>query len=159
MIDHLIEIVFKNISTEKIGSLLKDLSSHGQKVVSYKCTCDLVDINWGLEKSIEKAFIENKKFGLFINLNELSKDGICLPNCGIAVYKDEHTINLELNFQLSDLKEFKIEGLTKNLMKLAKSIAVHYHIDEYFCGLEPAQDAKTRLFTNEHLGPFFLKRV
>jgi len=47
-----------------------------------------------------------------------------------------------------------IKDLTKNLMKLSKDIAVHYQIGNYFCGLEPAQDMETRLFTNEQLGPF-----
>ncbi|HAZ15816.1 MAG TPA: hypothetical protein DCY54_04205 [Parachlamydiales bacterium] len=156
MIDHLIEIVFKNISRKKIGALLKDLSSNGQKIASYHFTCEPVAINWSLEKSIEKAFSGTKKFGLFINLNELVRDGINFPNCGIAVYKYENTINLEINIQLSDLKDFKFENLTKSLIQLAKSIATNYHINDYYCGLEPAQDTKTRLFTNEEIGPFFL---
>ncbi len=157
MRDYLIEMIFKNISFEKIGALLKDLSSSGQKIMSRSFTCDSPEVNWENEKSIQEVFIKNKNFGLFINLEELDKEGICLPNCAIAVYKNENKINFELNFQLSDLKKFKIKDLTKELMKLAKSIAVHYQIEDYYCGLEPAQDIKTRLFTNEQLGPFSIK--
>jgi len=47
--------------------------------------------------------------------------------------------------------------LTKNLMKLAKSIAVQYQIHDYFCGLEPVQETKTRLFTNQQPGPFSIE--
>jgi len=154
MIDHLIEIIFRNIPNDKIGALLKDLSSNGQKIVNHNFTCDCPEINWSIETSIEKIFLENSNFGLFINLKELTRGNICLPNCGIAVYKDENTINLEINFQLLDLKDVPIKDLTKNLMELAKSIAVQYQIDDYFCGFEPAQETKTRLFTNEQLGPF-----
>jgi len=42
-------------------------------------------------------------------------------------------------------------------MELAKCIAVQYQIDNYFCGLEPAQDINTRLFTNEQPGPFIIR--
>jgi len=159
MIDHLIEIVFKNVSVEKIGSLLKDLSESGIKIVSYNFTCNPIDVNWAIEKSIEKVFIENKNFGLFLNLKELNVDDVVFLNCGVAVYKAENEISLEINFQLSDLKIPQIKDLTKSLMKLAKSIAIHGQIDDYFCGIEPAQDTKTRLFTNEQLGPFSFSKA
>lgn len=42
-------------------------------------------------------------------------------------------------------------------MEFSRSIAVHYKIDTYFCGLEPAENKETRLFTNERLGPLSLK--
>lgn len=154
MTDYLIEIIFKNISVDKIGDLLKYLSSNGQKIVNYHLTCDCPKIDWSIEASIKKTFLENNNFGLFINLKELTVKNIFFPNCGIAIYKDENTINLEINFQLSDLKNIPIKNLTKNLMELAKSVAAQYQIDNYFCGLEPAQEMKTRLFTNEQLGPF-----
>ena len=157
MIDHLIEIIFKDVRANQIGALLKDLSSNGQKIVNHNFTCDCPAVAWDSKKSIEKIFCENRNFGLFINLKELTIDGICLPNCGIAVYKDENTINLEINFQLLDLKKNPIKDLAKHLMELAKSIALQYQIDDYFCGLEPAQEAETRLFTNEKLGPFSIE--
>ncbi|MBF8263372.1 MAG: hypothetical protein HW387_1037 [Parachlamydiales bacterium] len=157
MTDHFIEIVFKDVSVEKIESLIKDLSLNGQRVVSYNITCNSVKISWDTDKSIERIFTDNNNFGLFLNLDELKKDGICLPNCGIAVYKNENEINVELNFRLSDLKNFKTDNLVKKLMKLSKSIAAQYHINDYFCGLEPAQDIETRLFSKEQTGPLFLK--
>ncbi len=157
MNDHLIEIIFRNLSADKVGALLKDLSSNGKEIVNYNLTCDCPDIDWGVETSIERIFLEKESFGLFINLKELIKYNICLPNCGIAVYKDKKTINLEINFQLLDLKSIPITDLTTKLMKLAKSIAVQYKINDYFCGLEPARETKTRLFTNEQIGPFSIE--
>ena len=81
---------------------------------------------------------------------------IGLKLIGVAVYKNENTINPEINFQLLDLKSTPKKDLTKKLMELAKHIADEYQIDLYFCGLEPAQEMQTRLFTNEQLGPFSL---
>lgn len=154
MIDHLIEIIFRDVPNNKIGALLKDLSSNGQKIVNYNFTCDCPKVDWNIETSIERAFLEKANFGVFINLKELIRGNVCLPNCGIAIYKKENTINLEINFQVIDLENIPIKNLTKNLMELAKSIGVQYQIDDYFCGIEPAEETKTRLFTNEQLGPF-----
>jgi hypothetical protein len=154
MIDYLIEVIFKDVPIKRIAPLLKELIYNGKKTFNYNLTCDWAEIDWNNEASIEEVFVKNNNFGLFVNLKELNMKNICLPNCGIAVYKYEDTINLEINFQLSDLNDVMIKDLTKNLMKLSKDIAIQYQIGNYFCGLEPAQDVETRLFTNEQLGPF-----
>ncbi len=69
----------------------------------------------------------------------------------------EDGIDLEINFQLSDVKDVTFNELTKKLMKLAKSIATQYQISEYFCGIEPAYEMETRLFTNDQLGDFSIE--
>ena len=155
MIYYLIEIIFKNVSFEMIEPLLHYLTLNGKSVSNYHLTHKDIKIKWNKKNAINKIFASNKDFGLFINLKELKKYNVCLPNCGIAIYRFETSINLELNFELSDLKNYKIEHLAENLMELAKSIAAQYHIKEYLCGIEPAHDITTRLFTNETLGPFF----
>lgn len=80
-----------------------------------------------------------------------------MPKCGISVYKHENEINLEINFQLLDLNDSYDKLLTKKLMGLAKSIAAQYEIKDYYCGLEPAQEVETRLFTNQQIGPFSIE--
>lgn len=156
MHDQLIEIIFKNISIRNIGSILKDLTSDGQEVVSCNITSDDLEIDWNDESSIKNAFLSNSSFAAFINLKELDKKFICLPNCGIAVYKNGNSIDLEINFQLSDLMNVPLRDLTKKLMRLAKFFSDKYGIDNYFCGLEPADEMNNRLFTNEQPGPFFV---
>ena len=156
MHDQLIEIVFKNISTENIGYILKDLTSDGQEVVSCNITSDELEIDWNDESSIRRMFQNNTGFGVFINIKELNGKFICLPKCGIAVYKNGDSIDLEINFQLSDLMNVPLRDLTKKLMELAKFLSDKYDIDSYFCGLEPANEVNNRLFTNEQPGPFFV---
>ena len=156
MTDHLIEIIFKEIPKEKIGSLLMDLISQGQGIVSYNITFDCSEIDWNIE-TIRKVFAENECFGLFINLKKLKTGEVDLPNCGLAVYKYEKNVDLEINFQLSDLEDVPLKNLGENLMEFAKAIADQYQIDQYLCGIEPAHDLQTRLFTNEKLGPFFFE--
>jgi len=153
MTDHLIEIVFKEISAEKIGSLLIDLISKGNGILSYNITFEHPKIDWNV-REINKIFIDNKCFGLFVNLKELKAGNVSLPNCGLAIYKYERTVDLEINFQLSDLGDVPLKNLGENLMKFAKAIADENQIDQYLCGIEPAHDLQTRLFTNEKLGPF-----
>ena len=156
MVDYLIEIIFKNVAVDEIERLLSDLTSNGQLILNYYHTLKSTDFSWDKEGSLRKLFTEGKEFGLFVNLKELNKKGVCLPLCGIAVYKYETEIEVNVNFQLSDLKAIDSEGLTKKLMKLAKTIATDYKIREYYCGIDPAQDLNLRLFTNEALGPISL---
>lgn len=153
MTDYLVEIVFKEISAEKIGSLLIDLISNGNGLINYDITFECPEINWNT-KELNRIFVDNKCFGLFVNLNKLKARNVNLPNCGIAVYKYENTADLEINFQLSDLRDFSLKNLGRDLMEFAKGIADQYQIDQYLCGIEPAHDLQTRLFTNEKLGPF-----
>jgi hypothetical protein len=153
MMDHLIEIVFKEISVEKIAPLLIDLISRGNEIVSYNITFECPEIDWNAEE-LNKIFVENKCFGLFLNLKELKAGSVNLPNCGLAIYKYENTVDLEINFQLSDLGDFPLKSLGRSLMEFCKAIANQYQIDQYLCGIEPAHDLKTRLFTNQKLGPF-----
>lgn len=154
MIDYLIEVIFKDVPITRIAPLLKFLIDNGKGIVNYNLTCDWDEIDWSKGSSIEEVFLKNSNFGLFINFNELKVKNVCLPNCGVAVYKYEDVIDLEINFQLSDLNNIMIKDLTKHLMELSKFIAVQYQIANYFCGLEPAREMKTRLFTNEKPGPF-----
>jgi len=53
----------------------------------------------------------------------------------------------EILFLVENLKNEKI--LSLDLMDFAKLIADKYGCKEYFCGLEPADDIHTRLFTNQ----------
>lgn len=154
MMDHLIEIVFKDVPIEETGLLLKDLSSNGQEINNYHFTCECPVINFSNENLTKEVFLKNQDFGLFINLKKLKRNQFSLKNCGIAVYKYKDKVDVEINFKLFDLEECSIKELTNNLMKMAKSIATLYRIDLYFCGIEPAEDVSTRLFTKEEFGPF-----
>jgi hypothetical protein len=157
MLDYWIEIVFDGPFAKMIGDLLCDVTLNGEKILTYNCTCEAKDIHWDNPASIAKIFASNDDFGLFINVTELDRGGFCLPKCLITVYKNKDFFGLELNFKLQDLQNPKLSSLATDLMKLAKSIADQHHLTGYFCGIEPAKDKETRLFTNDQLGPLVFK--
>ena len=150
MDDFLVEIIFKCVPLKSLEPLLKKLSIHGQEVIDYTLTTG-AEVAWGVGGSIEKVFKTNKNFGFFINLKSLIQDEIQLSNCGICIYKYEEAIDLEINFQLVDVK--KTDHLSEKLMNFCKHIASEYQIKQYLCGIEPAEDVDMRLFTNEKFGP------
>lgn len=154
MHDYLVEIIFKSIALKDIGDLLRNLTASGAKIINYNLTCSKKAIDWSKQESISNVFLNNDNFGLFINISEFKKNNVCLNRCGIVVYKNGSSIDFELNFQFSDIKYYGTDALPTVLMELAKSIATEYHITNYFGGLEPAEDTKTRLFTNDQIGPF-----
>lgn len=158
MSDHLIEIIFKDISVEKIGHLLTHLTAKGRQIISYNATVEIpAKIDWSAEQQLYTIFATHSQCGIFLNLKILESNGISLPNCGIAIYKNADLFNLEVNFQLIDIKTIALTDLVPSLMKFAKSLASTYGVAEFLCGLEPAEDYQTRLFTNEQIGPFLLK--
>lgn len=155
MNDHLIEIVFKNIPLTEISRLIQNLTSNGHVITSYNLTCyGEKKVHWEDMSSIEKIFKDHNDFGLFINLIEFKKGKLSLPNCGLAIYKQNNKVDLEINFQLSEIKKQDLTSLVPDLIQFSKSIAKQSNIDEYFCGLEPAEDLETRLFTEDIIGPF-----
>ena len=60
MTNHLIEIIFRNIRADRIGPLLRELISKGEKIVNYNITCNSPEIDLNSEASIEKIFINKK---------------------------------------------------------------------------------------------------
>lgn len=156
MENFLIEIIFKNVPLEKIGSLLKDLTSGGKRVQNYDFVFFSAHIEWEIEQTIIKPFLENNSFKLFINLKLLEINKICLLKCGIVAHKFSNKIDVELNFNSIDIQNNSKESATNDLMLFAKDLANKNSINEYFCGVEPAEDIATRLFTQEIQGPFKL---
>jgi|JI9StandDraft_1071089.scaffolds.fasta_scaffold15072_2 hypothetical protein len=158
MFDDLIEIIFKNLHFKTLGPLLKNLTSGGENIASYYATCEGTEIDWKKESSIEGFLKDMHESALFINLKSLDREGIFIRKCGLAIYKNQDTIRLEVNFQVGDIYNPMNVDVVEALMILAQTIAKTYEIEDFFCGFEPAQDLETRLFTKNKKGPFLLKK-
>lgn len=154
--DYLTEIVFKNVRIKKIPSAIRKITSDGENVLNYSITCESEEIDWSSEEFISNLFTTNQKFELLVNLRELKTKNYTIPKCGFSIYRYETSTDLELDFQLADLKDSNIDHLAEDLMEFSTSLARQYRINEYYCGIEPAQDLETRLFTKDKLGPIFL---
>ncbi|MBS0584967.1 MAG: hypothetical protein JSR76_01535 [Verrucomicrobia bacterium] len=156
MSDHLVEIIFKEVDLKNLIPLLQYLTSEGKNVVSYYDNYDLLKIDWKQEETIAKFFKDHEECALFINLDALNIEGISLKKCGLAIYQIENRINLEINFEILDIYNSTKIDLVEALMRLSNILSKKYEIKEFFCGLEPAGDLETRLFTKDQLGPFSL---
>jgi len=156
MIDYLIEIVFKNVKLENVSKAVKKLTLNGKNISDYNITCDTEEIDWSSDESISTLFLTNQNFELFINLKELKTKNYNIPRCGVSIYRYETSMDIELDFQLADIKGSNIDHLAEDLMEFSKTLARQSQIREYYCGIEPAQDPQTRLFTEDKLGPIFL---
>lgn len=155
MVDYLIEVIFKKVSKSHISDFLLDITANGTLVDNYNLTCDFSPFLWNHD-SLDKLFNNETNFGLFINIQTLKSEHITIPNLGIVVLKFDKGIDLEINFD-----SFSIENtsnLTQRLMQLALEISKKCQPLEYYCGIEPAEDKETRLFTNDEIGPFSLGR-
>lgn len=156
MNDYLIEIIFRNVPIDEIGQMLKELTANGTEILSYYFTCEVSEVKWDDCKTISSTFEKNQNFGLFINLKSVEIYPVLLIKCGLCIYKNIENINLEFNFQFSDAPVAFNKITTQQLMEFSKTLAKKYKIEDYYCGIEPAEEKSTRLFTKENIGPFLL---
>jgi len=154
-LEYLIEIIFKRVSTSRISDFLLDITANGALVDNYNLTCDFSPFLWSHD-SLDKLFRSENNFGLFINIKTLKEKDIIIPDCGIVVLKFDKHIDLEINFDFSSMEN--TPNLTQRLMQFALVISKTCQPIEYYCGIEPAEDKETRLFTNQVIGPFSFER-
>ena len=152
MEDYLIEIIFKNINEDALTLFLETTTSRNN-VKNYSTTTECREIDLTKRQSITLFLRQSEELGLFLNFETLKYEGFTLPKCGIAIYKSATTINMEINFQTSDLEKNQRKDLPEKLLAFAQSIATAYQIKNYYCGIEPAADQEGRVFTNGVLTP------
>lgn len=75
-----------------------------------------------------------------------------VPNVGVRVLRVGEVFDIELNVDLDDVHEPR--ALASGLHEFANEVANRHGVKNYFCGLEPAGDEDTRLFTGTNMGPF-----
>jgi len=138
----------------KIGNILKELTLDGERIKNYYSSIDLPIIDWCNNKNIEQTFVNNKEFGLFINTSETKDESLIKPGFGISIYNNKDSINLELSFSYIDLENKYPKKIKVNLMNFTKYISQKYGVEEFYCGIEPAEDKDTQLFSYKSSGSY-----
>ena len=90
--NHLIEVVFEDVSFHTIGKLFKDLSQAGKNLINYSLNADWKmenEIDWHRAESISQALSKDTTMGwsFFVNLNELNIKAFRIENCTLQVLK------------------------------------------------------------------------
>jgi hypothetical protein len=159
--NYLIELVFENVFFNHMSQMIKELSQEGKQITNYSLQADWEikgEINWHSADSITQILNQstNNGWALFINLTELNLKQSRIKNCTLQILQYDSQYDININFNLDDIRFRDSTDFIENLMKFARKIAFKYGIQHYFAGLEPADDEETRLFTNGKKGPLTL---
>jgi len=135
----LIEIVFEALGQKQTEQVYKDITG---KVI---CLNNIFDFT-------EEAEVFNVVVGKVSFSSQIETDNVHL---NILRY-EEKTYDIEINFDLNDVKENKLIRLEQAFYIYASNIANRNNIKSYYAGLEPAHDEDTRFFTGNTMGPLKL---
>ena len=138
----LIEIIFEDLNYEQAKGVIRDI----------------IDERIPYDKSFDSINLNNKPALFEILVGEIGlNSGISVSNVHIRLLKYEKTkYDIEVNFDLDDVKFKGFGGLEVAMHNYAKKISDRNHVKSYYSGLEPAKDLDTRFFTCDTIGPFKL---
>ncbi len=148
----LLEIVFDDLNKLSTVNLLNEIifcnkikNKLVRVLVSEKELVwrNIIDIKFAVEK------IDNKS--ILINFNKIDEEKFSIINPCIRVIKYNEKFEIAILFNMDDL--LCLTEKTKAIFDFTSSLAIKHEVKKFYCGIEPAADAGTRLFTNYELGP------
>ncbi|HYX37386.1 MAG TPA: hypothetical protein VE954_30145 [Oligoflexus sp.] len=128
-----IEIVFEDVASEHILPLLNELTGKASDQ-SILTMLGINDVYYQTEPT-------------------LKCDAFNLTKCDFRIIKYEGKFDFEISFKLSD--QHGLSNLV--LSEFFTKMAIKHKASQVFCGIEPASDSNTRVFTGSSLGPIILK--
>ena len=155
----LAEFAFEDVPTVELGNLIFEMVRREGNIIDYRywspeLADEEVDIGQtcSQEKSDRWTSSLKEHTWLTVNIYNLELSTIKIPNCSIGFIRHNATQDVEVNFRLDEVEHLSTSLWVKELMAFSDRIAKQYGIQNFYCGLMPARDEDTRLFTNRTLG-------
>jgi hypothetical protein len=150
----IVEIVFEKAQLkEAVGLLLKLLKSATLDDYQVTTSNSVSELNLNSKELLFIDINESSDGSFYFNLIDFSLYGISLPKAGVQIYKYDYMYDFNLHLEADEIKR-KASG--SELQKWAEHIAEELKAECYYCGLEPAYDENTRIFSGSTLGPLKL---
>jgi len=156
--DELIEIVFENVSKEKVFHLLKCLRCDAESIASVGASEDIDFLKNGElnQQAIESIINFSGDVTILIRLKKIKIGEITIPLVLLRLVKYDDQFDVDFNFDHSEIQYLPQSMIIKELHKRISEIAKENGVISWFAGIEPASDEETRYFTNEEIGPLQL---
>jgi hypothetical protein len=148
-VGHLLEAVFASIGRIAVKAIMRDLAEQGN--VQDSIAIDGIDADdITPEVAIDRVVTYCAfGFGRFAFSNRAS-----IENVVASAYLDLDSWSLEFTMDTADIHEGG--SFTEELHGWATALARKHGINDFYAGLEPADDLDTRLFTGSSRGPLRL---
>jgi|LakMenEpi03Aug12_release.lakeMendotaPanAssembly.Ray.scaffolds.fasta_scaffold438637_2 hypothetical protein len=154
MTNELIELVFEVVPKEQLNDLVNDLFpvSNVLQIISNDESLEFArDAKFDYVDAIKKT--ELLTTAIIVKASLVFFDGVSIDNplCQVLVYED--LVDVLIIFSLSDVRAEDGSDPLKVIHGAASKIAEKSSVSDYYCGLEPAQDERTRFFSKNMTGP------
>lgn len=149
----LLEVVFENTGPDAAYAMLNKLSAFGSNVRDYSVSFgepNQTAIDWS---NIKNLFdVNTEDISLFVNLKNFNMYNVIASTCSVQVIRYGKSYDVNIIVDIDDFKNLALPKIGEILQRMAQAIAAEFGIYSYFCGLEPARDMETRLFTRDQIG-------
>ena len=82
--------------------------------------------------------------------------GCTIPSPLLRLVKYEEKFDIDFTFDEDDLGIVNLKEFLQILHERVSHLGARYQVKDWFCGIEPASDLHTRLFSHNETGPIRL---
>ena len=151
----LVEIVFENLTpSSQVAMLveLRELIPKGSFLETGSSHIELETVSLGKLCQLYQNY-DNRVLSIDPDSIKILSVMIKSPRINLSKY-DSNRFDVNMNFDIEQVKESSLNRLIEVLHEFASQLAKKIDIPNYYCGLDPAIDEDTRLFTGDKLGPY-----
>lgn len=149
----LIELVFVRVPDGAVHKLVNDLSQSGDILeFSHSEVCGLNQEKAILDLTLLLKY-EVGPFSIFVRIANASIGGVPIRSSLVRILRFEGMNEVAFVFGSAEIEATDRQDAVEKLAAGAEALASGTGVLAYYCGFEPATDEKTRLFSNERMGP------
>ncbi|SFU17354.1 hypothetical protein SAMN05444141_1173 [Pseudovibrio denitrificans] len=153
----LIEVVLENLTESNISKLLFTLVGKFKNIENIECSEEI----YLLGNKISDVDIENFKklqtdATIILKLHHLKVNDVILNHVLLRLVKYDNKYDIDFTFDDKDISSKLDTSILLHLHDYISELGNHFGATQWFAGVEPAIDQKTRFFTNYELGPLKL---
>ena len=157
IMSELIEIVFEEVNESDFFSIFFEISGQYSNDVFLNNKDQAINVRSVSPQLFRDIFSLEKNHVCTLELEKYVIGRVCLQGVLIRFLKyDGNKYDIDFNFAMNKLSKIDLINLVDDLLIFCLSLSRKHKIKDFYCGLEPAKDENTRLFTGEIVGPFFL---
>ncbi|WP_176041077.1 hypothetical protein [Burkholderia stabilis] len=151
--DGLIELIFDRVPGGNVDKLVNDFLQGGDILgISHSelGSLDPKTVNRYLMPILRQ---ETDFSSVFIRTANAMIGNVSIRSPLVRILRFEGGIEVAIVFDSADIEATDRQGVVTKLAVGAAALASSAGVPEYYCGFEPANDEKTRLFTRGKIGP------
>jgi hypothetical protein len=149
----LIELVFESVPSPALNALLAHIIGAAYPIEITHSELGAIDAGGGTIDYLRLAATSEEPASVFIKVPDLAIGSASVARPLIQILSADGTMDVVLSLSCCDIADDQRPTFADSLKEAAVELAERNGIISFHCGLEPAADLATRLFTGAVSGP------